>query len=99
MLEHGENLNFVDFIEGTPVHVAILNENDERAQEIISRLLENGGNANARDDKGRTPLHYAIVEKQNSKIIHLLRKYGENIMERDNNGMTPNRLRMMTIRK
>ena len=99
LLEHGANPNFVDFIESTPVHVAILNENDERAQEIISRLLENGGNANARDKKGRTPLHYAIVEKPNSKIIHLLIKYRGNIMERDNNGMTPNRLRMMTIRK
>jgi ankyrin repeat protein len=88
-----------DLAQNTPVHVAVLNENDQIAEEIILRLMRKGGNANARDEEGRTPLHYAILEKPKSNIKSILIKYGGNIMEKDNNGMTPNRLRMTRIRR
>ncbi len=99
LLEHGAKPNAVDLYGNTPVHAAVLNENEQVALQTIVRLLRHGGQANARDRKGRTPLHYAIVEKPNSMLKNILIEYGGNILEKDNSGMTPYRLRMSITRR
>jgi ankyrin repeat protein len=100
LLKSNGNANAVDNCGRSPVHVAVLNENDDTRNQIIKELLENGGNANARDKDGRTPLYYAIAERPtNSLLKNVLINYGGNMAERDNHGMTPNRLLMTRMRR
>jgi ankyrin repeat protein len=100
LLKSNGNANAVDNCGRSPVHVAVLNKNDDTRNQIIKELLENGGNANARDKDGRTPLYYAIAERPtNSLLKNVLINYGGNMAERDNHGMTPNRLLMTRMRR
>ena len=94
LLEYGGNPNITDLQKLTPLHVAIINKNDQLRLEIIKQLLEKGGNANAGDKEGRTPVHYIIVDKRSNslEVLKLLLKHGGNILQENHQDLTPHRL-------
>jgi len=57
---------------------------------VIQILLDYGVNPSKKDERGRTPFHLACYNRADIDVLHLLmEKGGEELMEEDDNGITP----------
>ncbi|KAJ6239265.1 cyclin-dependent kinase inhibitor 2c [Anaeramoeba flamelloides] len=83
LLEYKCDPNCVDQDGWFPLLSATLNSNPE----MILMLLKNGANP-TQTLKGNSPLHFAVKEK-NSKIAELLLQYAVNILEVNEDNLTP----------
>lgn len=86
LLFHGAKANIKGRHGRTPLHYAIMLEQEKKA-EII---LQEGGDPNARDNDGRTPLHLAILSQRMSlDFLKRLLDAGANVNAEDSSGYTP----------
>jgi len=69
-IKHGVDLTLVDYLERTPLHIAIMWRN---SKEIIELLLNTGERFNVKDNKGRRPLDLANKMKLDW-LIELLKE-------------------------
>lgn len=59
------------------------------AEEVLSELIAYGADVNETDDNGYTGLHNAAINISNPDIINVFLKYGANLWQPDNKGITP----------
>lgn len=78
------NFEITDFINRTPLHVAVESNNFDVVQFLI---MEVGVDIEAREVDGWTAL-YCAVDEDSPEIIELLLNVGANFETRDNYGMT-----------
>ncbi|OWT42618.1 NACHT and ankyrin domain protein [Pochonia chlamydosporia 170] len=78
LLENGANTKAVDFLERTPLHVAVA----YKSAAIIALLLGNGANMEAVDSEGNTPLRLAVADNSEA-IVALLLERGASIESLD----------------
>ena len=86
LLEHNADVNIQDKCGDTPLHLCagVGNEN------LCRLLLEHKADLNIQDNGGCTPLHRSALNSNDSEIIDLLVKFGEqNINIRNAKGLTP----------
>ena len=86
LLEHNADVNIQDAYGSTPLHLCagVGNEN------LCRLLLEHKADLNIQDNGGCTPLHRSALNSNDSEIIDLLVKFGEqNIKIRNAKGLTP----------
>ena len=89
LLANGANVNLRDTRGKTPLHEAVLRDN----QEGVAELLANGADVNARDSNGETPLHIAVLHitvwSAHVSVIRLLLAKGVDVNVRDGWGNMP----------
>lgn len=76
---------------GTPLHLAIVNNNEEIVREILNRRALIPIAVNMKDPQGNSPLHLAVKSNNENIIRHLLEK-GANVNILDAQGRTPREL-------
>ena len=86
LLVHGAKVNIKGRQGRTPLHYAIVLEQEKKADII----LRGGGDPNARDNDGRTPLHCAILSQTMSlQFLGRLIDAGADVNAEDSCGHTP----------
>lgn len=76
---------------GTPLHLAIINNNEELVREILNRRAFISVAVNMKDPQGNSPLHLAVNSGNDNIVRHLLEK-GANVNVLDAQGRTPREL-------
>lgn len=88
MKEKGANLDIVDFVKYTPLHICAQKNNLKMAE----LLLELGADPSASAVDGNEPLHLYVqdaVETSDAKMIKTLVKYGADVNKPGANGDAP----------
>eukprot|EP01102_Stenamoeba_stenopodia_P004536 TRINITY_DN14831_c0_g1_i1.p1 TRINITY_DN14831_c0_g1~~TRINITY_DN14831_c0_g1_i1.p1 ORF type:complete len:426 (-),score=101.29 TRINITY_DN14831_c0_g1_i1:167-1444(-) len=85
LLQQGADINAVNSVGLTPLHVAIAKDKDK----IVRFLLENGANPNIKTRTGIPPLYLAIAESAGTSIVNLLLQFKANPNETNKRGRTP----------
>ena len=91
LLDHNANVNSRDDDGKTPLSDTIYSHassQEERAVDVVRRLLEHGADPNAGAHSHLTPLHLASSHGW-LEVARLLHKYGAKVDEKDKEGKTP----------
>ncbi len=86
--EHGAELNVLDNLGNTPLHLAVQWHNIP----VVKFLLVHGAHVNLQNNEGKTPLHMAfghfLCHGKSIELISLLLLYGANVNITDTSGNT-----------
>ncbi|XEU97530.1 hypothetical protein FSHL1_002816 [Fusarium sambucinum] len=89
LLEHGANVNALNYAFETPLHLLVGSRNrDDCIIPLLQELLLKGAEVNSKEQMGRSPLHLAC-RKQDHQAILLLIKEGADLEALDVDGRTP----------
>ncbi|MBM3892911.1 hypothetical protein FJ365_00745 [Candidatus Dependentiae bacterium] len=69
-------INLKNSQQHTPLHIAIQNDDPEKAFCVVQLLCENGADINALDGDERRPLHYTAIKNHAAIAAYLLKKGG-----------------------
>jgi len=83
-LEEGVNPNITGMLNNTPLHLAVLNKNDE----CFDLLMAYEADPNAKNKKGITPFHYAIMTN-NMPMVNKMLTRNADVLTPLRNGMLP----------
>ncbi|XP_055950212.1 ankyrin-3-like [Argiope bruennichi] len=86
LLQNGANPNEKSCIGNTPLHLAVLNI--EENGEIVETLIEAGADVNVKNCYKNTPLDFAVIYRKH-RVIEILLLAGANVNEKDELGNTP----------
>jgi ankyrin repeat protein len=84
LIDAGADVNAIDELGETPLHVAVV----RGYREVASLLIEKGADVNAGDVRGLTPVHAAAWRGYRDSVDLLITK-GADINARDKDGLTP----------
>jgi len=85
LLYFGANPNIADENGVTPLHVSC----SLGVVPLVELLIDNGAWTNVRDGEGDTPIFYAIREGKNLVVERLVKDFGVNIEDVNEDGETP----------
>ncbi len=69
-------INLKNSQQQTPLHLAVQNDDSEKAFCVVQLLCENGADINALDGDERRPLHYTAIKNHAAIAAYLLKKGG-----------------------
>ena len=84
LVDHGADVNALDFTHSTPLHLASL----QGVLEAVQILIKHGADVNVQNKTNSTPLHRASLIG-NVQIVQLLIDHGADITAKDWNDQTP----------
>ena len=85
LIKLGININAVDHLSKTPLHVASL----IKSEEIVELLIHEGVHINPRDGDGNTPLHESIRFERPISIVKILLQNSASLTIKNQDGMNP----------
>ena len=86
ILDHGGNVNQLDFYGKTALHYAAKNKTN--CEQVIETLIQTGIDVNREDHWGQATIHEAL-SNENYDCVKCLVRHKADLRKQDNNGMTP----------